>query len=177
MLLETLQRNRKPILITAAVLGLLALFGAALFAVAGAGIYGSPFDGDAWYNGTLLAVLLVGPVAILPCVVFDYLKPGRGGWLLCGLALVDVLAITLNNQCEWGFAIHAAGLATLGLTLPMVLLGTLLFLSANPDSGSLLVWIWRIEMILAGIIGIYFLWQVGWDGISALVHWLRGGTI
>lgn len=177
MRLEFLQRNRKPILITAAVLGVLALLGAALFAVAGAGMYGSPFDGDAWYNATLLAVLLIGPVAILPCVVFDYLKPGRGGWMLCGLALVDVLAITLHNQCEWGFAIHSAGLATLGLTLPMVVVGTLLLLSTNPAPGSTLVWIWRIEMILGGIIGIYFLWQVGWDGISALVYWLRGGTI
>ena len=53
-------KRRRTILILALVVGILAICGSALFAIAGAGMYGSPFAGDTYFNVTLLIVLLIG---------------------------------------------------------------------------------------------------------------------
>lgn len=125
-----LGKFRQLCLILAFFAGILAVFGSALFAVAGAGMYGSPFAGDPYFNTTLLLVL-IGPVAILPCAILDYLKPGGGGIILSGLAILEIIPISLNNIYQWGFAIHNAALAILFLALPMFSIGVLLVFSSK----------------------------------------------
>ena len=168
--------GRKPILVWALITGTLAVLGASLFAVAGAGIYGSPFAGDSYFNATLLLVLLCGPAAVLPCTLFDMWKPGYGGIVLCGLSVIEVLVITLNNIREWGFAVYDAALGSLCLAVPMFALGTLIFFSGKPHV-PWLKWAWWIEVLLAASVTGYFLWHVGADGVDALFLLLRGGTI
>ncbi len=168
--------SRKPVLIFSVFFGSLALAGAVFFAVAGAGIYGSPFAGDAYFNFTLLLVLLCGPVMILPCTILDSFRPGVGGFTLCGMAVVEIVVIALNNIQQWGFAVHAAALGSLCLALPMFVIGTALFLSVNQQV-SRLNWLWRLELLLVAAAAGVFSWQVGADGFDALLNWLRGGTI
>ena len=169
-------KRRRTILILAFVVGILAICGSALFAIAGAGIYGSPFAGDNYFNVTLLIVLLIGPVAILPCTILDYLKPGCGGSILCGLSIIEVVSIVLNNIRQWGFAIHDAALASFSLALPMFAIGTMLIFSSSSHRKEL-NWIWRVEVLFAVVVAAYFSWHVGADGVSALFHLLRGGKI
>ncbi|GIX00828.1 MAG: hypothetical protein KatS3mg111_4160 [Pirellulaceae bacterium] len=169
-------KSRKVILTSSIIIGTIALLGAGLFAVAGAGIYGSPFAGDTYFNATLLLVLLFGPVAVLPCTLFDWWKPGFGGIILCTLAIFEVVVVVLNNLQEWGFAVHAAALGSLCLAFPVFVTGTLLFFSGNPQV-SWLNWAWRFEVLLAATVAAYFMWHVGADGVSALRHLLRGGII
>ncbi len=164
---------RKQIFVVSLITGVLALLGTGLFVVAGAGIYGSPFAGDSYFNTTLLLVLLCGPFAVLPCTLFDGQKPGYGGIVLCGLAVVEVAMITLNNVREWGFAVHDAALGSLCLGFPMFVIGTLLITSSKPHA-SWLNWVWWIELLLAALAAGYFLWQVGADGIGILFYLLRG---
>ncbi len=164
--------NRKRILVASLIAGILALLGAALFAVAGAGIYGSPFAGDSYFNATLLLVLLWGPFAILPCTLLDWRKPGYGGIVLCGCAVIEVGVITLNNLREWGFAVHDAALGSMCLGFPMFVMGTFLFASSRSHA-SWLRWVWRIECLLAALATGFFLWQVGADGIDFLLYLVR----
>lgn len=169
-------KARQSILVVSILCGILAALAAGLFAVVGAGMYGSPFQGDTYFNSTLFWVLILGPLAVLPCAIVDYFKSGCGGLLLCGFAIVDVIVIVLNNIRQWGFAIHDAGLGTLCLAFPMFVIGTLLFFSSGRRDGRL-KWIWRIELALATGPAVYFSWHVGRDGLSALCWWLRGGMI
>ncbi len=169
-------KSRKAILTFSVIIGTLALLAAGLFAVAGAGIYGSPFAGDTYFNATILLVLLFGPVAVLPCTLFDWWKPGYGGIVLCGLAILEVVVIALNNLREWGFAVHDAALGSLCLAFPMFVIGTLLFFSGKTHV-SWLNWVWRFQVFFAATVAAYFVWQVGADGVGALIHLLRGGTI
>ena len=169
-------KARNPILIASLVTGTLALLGASLFAVAGAGIYGSPFAGNFDENVTLLLVLLCGPVAILPCTLLDWWKAAYGGIVLCVLAIIEVGVISLYNDREWGFAMHDAALGSLVLALPMFAIGTLLFFSGQPRA-AWLNWLWWIALIVVAIVMCYFLWWVGADGVRALMSLLRGETI
>ena len=169
-------KRRRTILILAFVVGILTICGSALFAIAGAGIYGSPFAGDTYFDITLLMVLLFGPVAILPCTILDYWKQGCGGAILCGLSIIEAVLIILNNIRQWGFAIHDAALGSFLLALPMFAIGTLLIFSSSSHRRGL-NWIWRVEVLFAVVVGAYFSWHVGADGASALFHLLRGGII
>lgn len=169
-------KSRKVILTFSVIIGTIVLLGAGLFAVAGAGIYGSPFAGDTYFNATLLLVLLLGPVAVLPCTLFDWWKPGYGGIILCTLAIFEVVVVVLNNLRERGFAVHDAALGSLCLAFPIFVIGTLLFFSGKTHV-SCLEWAWRFEVLLAATVGAYFVWHVGADGVGALLHLLRGGTI
>ncbi len=170
-------KNRKRILVVSGVCGILAFLGAGLFAVLGAGMYGSPFaDGDVYFDLTLLFVLLLGPVAVLPCTILDCFKSGLGGILLCGFAIADVIAICLNNSVTSVFIVQTAGLITFCLALPTFVIGTLLFFSSGRSDGR---WktIWWFELALASVPAVYFSWQVGLDGVSGLIWWMRGGLI
>ena len=169
-------KSRKLIFVFSAIVSTLALLGAILFSVAGAGIFGSPFAGDSYFNATLLLVLLFGPVAALPCTVFDWWKPGVGGVLLCVLALFEVFLIVLNNIREWGFAVHDAALGSLCLALPMFILGTMLFFSSSLHV-AWVDWVWRIMLLLVATVTMFFMWRVGADGVAALLELSRGGTI
>ncbi len=166
--------QRKLILIASGLIGVLGLMGAGLFALGGAGIDGSPFQGDAYANITLALVLLLGPCAILPCTLYEIRRPQWGGILLCSLALIVVLMIAANHQREWGFAIHQAALVSLCLALPMFLIGSLLFFSSQPLRMGL-HGLWYIELVLAVLIAGYFGWQAGSDGVDAMLQRFRGG--
>lgn len=168
--------GRRTSMIIGMVVGALALAGAVGFAIGGAGRYGTPFQGDAFFNITLALVLLLGPCAILPCTMYEIRRPQWGGIMLCSLALIDVLMIVANNQGAWGFAMHNAALAAFGITLPMFLIGSLLFFSTRPLRMGL-HGLWYVELMAALMIAGYFTWQVGADGLSALIHWFKGGTI
>ncbi len=140
-------------------------------------MYGSPFAAEElFFNATLFFVLLLGPVAILPCTIVDYFRAGVGGLLMCTLAILDVIAIVLNNCAQWGFAIHNAGLVTFCLALPMFAMGSLLFVSSG-WSGAAWRRIWQGECFLATAMALFFSWYVGRDGLQALWSWLQGGTI
>ncbi len=169
-------RYRMTVLLFSAMVGVLALLAAILFTVAGAGIFGTPFQGDAYFNTTLLFVLLSGPCVVLPCVLFDWMKPTIGGLLLCTFSLIEVVAVALNNTREWGFAMHDAALASLIIALPMFAIGTLLFYSHSSTSATLRR-IWQTEAGVAMLVAGFFCWNVGADGISSLIALLQGGTI
>jgi hypothetical protein len=169
-------KGRQWILVASGVCGILALVGAGLFVVAGAGWAGSPFQGGTYFNVTLFLVIILGPVAVLPCTILDYFKSGLGGLLLCGFAIADVIAIVLNNTRDWGFAIHDAGLGALCLAFPAFVIGTLLFFFSGRCDGRLKS-IWQIELALAAVPAVYFSWHVGPDGLSAALSWLGGGTV
>jgi len=168
-------RARKPIVVISLITGTLAILGSGFFAAVGAGVYGSPFAGDGYFNTTLLFVLLCGPVAVLPCTLVDCWKPGYGGIVLCGLAEIEVLMISLNNIRAWGFAIHDAALGSLCLALPMFAIGSMLFVSGKPQVERL-SWLWWMALLLAASVITFFLWHVGADGVRALLCLLRGGT-
>ena len=173
---------RRCVLFSSAVIGALALVATALFVIfilgrlgSPMGLLRSPFEGD-WRGSTLLFVLLCGPVALLPCVLFDIWKPSLGGITLCSLSLAEAGLIALSNQRQWGFAIHDAALGSLCLAFPMFVIGTFLVRSSKLDV-SWLNWVWLIELFVAASAMGYYLWHVGADGVSALFHWLRGGMI
>jgi drug/metabolite transporter (DMT)-like permease len=150
-------KHRHLIVILATVIGVLGILGSALFTVAGAGMYGSPFAGDTYFNLTLLLVLLCGPVAILPCTILDRHKPGLGGLALCGFAIVAVVPITLNNIRQWGFAIQDAGVASFCLAFPMFTIGSMLLFSSPPQRSEL-KWIWRVELLILSAIAVCYSW-------------------
>jgi len=143
---------RRWVLFSSTVIGALALAATPvmIFIV---GRFGSP-------TPLLLLFLLCGPVALLPCVLFDMWKPSLGGITLCSLSLVEAGFIALNNQRPQGFAIHDAALGSLCLAFPMFVIGTLLFRSSKLDV-SWLNWVWLIEVFVAASATGYFLWHVG----------------
>ena len=164
---------RRTIVGATFIIGVLAFVAACLFTVGGAGILGSPFTGEMRSDVALFLILLLGPVAVLPCVTWDHFKPTWGGIALCSLALIEVVPIVWYCQREWGFAIHSAALASLGLSLPMMIMGTLLVYSSN-ERRMAVGKVWQVEVLIATIIAAYFIWSVGADGYRALVALLRG---
>ena len=160
----------------AIVVGILALAASGLFAIGGAGMFGSPFQGTDRENLLLLLTLLLGPVAILPCALLDLARPGWGGLLLGILALADVAAIVAFNQRMWGFAIHDAALGSLVLAAPAFLIGSLLFFTA-PSRSRASLWIWLAAASIAVLVAGWFSWQVGRDGLSSLYALLTSGTL
>ena len=144
---------RRWVLFSSTVIGALALAATALFVIFIVGRFGSP-------TPLLLLFLLCGPVALLPCVLFDMWKPSLGGITLCSLSLVEAGFIALSNQRPQGFAIHDAALGSLCLAFPMFVIGTLLFRSSKLDI-SWLNWVWLIEVFVAASATGYFLWHVG----------------
>ena len=151
--------KRRPILVCSLIIGTLAFLGSGLFAVAGAGILGSPFSGGSYHQITLLLLLICGPVIVLPCTLFDLRKPGYGGFVLCSLALVEVGMISLHHVMEYGFNIFNAAGASLFIALPMFVIGSLLLFSGKPHAA----WLnraWWIELFLAASVSVWFLWQL-----------------
>ncbi len=166
-------KARPWILAASSLFGILATAVTGWLCIFGAGWAGSPFQGDHYFNLTLFLVLVLGPLVILPCTILDCVKPAYGGLLLCGFALADVIAIVLNSQCEWGFAIHYAGLFALCVPFPAFVIGTLLFFSSG-RCDAVRKTIWRVELVLALAPAIYFSWYVGLDGLTSVFAWLRG---
>ena len=60
------RKGRQILLAVSTLIGVFALLGAGWFTVAGAGMFGSPFAGDTYFNATLMLVLICGPLTILP---------------------------------------------------------------------------------------------------------------
>ena len=173
---------RRRVLVSSTVFGTLGLATTAFVMIFVVGRFGSPmrllyspFEGD-WDGSRSLLMLLCGPVAVLPCVLFDMWKPSLGGITLCSLSLAEVGFIVLYNQRQWGFAVHDAALWSLCLAFPTFVIGTLLFFSGKPHV-SWLNWVWWIALLLAVSATGYFLWHVGADGVNALLYLLQGGMI
>lgn len=170
------RKGRQILLAVSTLIGVFALLGAGWFTVAGAGMFGSPFAGDTYFNATLMLVLICGPLTILPCTLLEMLKPRWGGMLLCSLSLAEAGVLVLNNCYQWGFAIHNAALGSLCLAAPMFLLG-FLFLGSTPSKDRWSPMIWWGETTVAAVVAAFFLVMVGRDGAQALFYWLQGGTI
>jgi len=169
--------RRRICLVLSLIIGLLALAGTIWFAIAGAGIFGSPLTaGDPYANRMLVLVLIFGPALILPCTFLEIWRPNWGGFVLTILALCDLGMIFLYNVRQWGFAIHDAGLGAACLALPMFILGSAM-LFTSPIRHRLLITVWFCEFAAGATIGAYLTWQVGRNGLDSLIALLCGGTI
>jgi len=169
--------RRRISLVLSLIIGLLALAVTIWFAIAGAGIFGSPLTaGDPYANRMLVLVLIFGPALILPCTFLELWRPNWGGVVLTTLALCELGMMILYNVRQWGFAIHDAGLGAVCLALPMFILGSAM-LFTSPIRHRMLITVWFCEFAAAATIGAYLTWQVGRDGLDSLISLLSGGTI
>lgn len=166
-------KPRTRVLWVSTIAGVLAAIAASLFAVAGAGIYGTPFAGNRYFNAALFLVLLFGPFAILPCTLLAIWKARWGGIILCTSAIAETVSILLLNQREWGFAIHDAAIAFCVIALPVFVLGSLLFRSDDSADSKWKMHLWRLELAVMAIVSMLLLWQVGNDAITFLYYWCR----
>lgn len=167
---------RSAILAVSMALGVLGGLGTAAFVLGGAGMFGSPFSGDPYFQLTLLAVLAFCPLAILPCTILEWWRPRVGAVALSCLTLCGFMAIVLNNVRDWGFAVHDAALGCLVLALPNFGIASALLFSTRPLP-RWLVLAWCLEAGAVVLVVGWFIREVGADGVSALFHWLQGGTI
>jgi len=140
-------KKRRIIVVGTLVFGAIGLVIGALFSIAGAGMYGSPFQGGSYFNKTLVLVLVFGPFAILPCAILDIWKSGWGGLTLCLASVTDVCVIILNNWSEYGFDVYNSATASTLVALPIFIAGSLLYFSGRPNR-SWNVWIWRGSLAL-----------------------------
>ena len=157
-----MMKFRSLVLIFAFLIGVVAAKIAVLFAIAGAGMFGTPFQGDSFFNITLLLVWVFGPFAILPLTLFDTWKPGWGGLLLCGSAVVDVGMICLNNIYMNGFSVYNAVTASASIALPVFAIGSLVYFSGRKES-TWSIWIWGFMLALLILAAIFFAFKIGPD--------------
>lgn len=169
---KTHPRKRRMATVFAIVLGVIGIVIGSLFIVAGAGMYGSPFQGGAYFNRTLMLVLVFGPFAILPCAVFDIWKPGWGGLLLCACSTVDVAMIILNNWSEYGFSVYNSASASTFVALPLFMMGSSLYFTGR-STATRGIWIWRMLLALLTGVFLFFAFKLGpdhWFFIEQLFH-------
>lgn len=157
--------NRSKLsLVLAIIFGALTMIVGVLFLVAGAGMYGSPMQGDAYFNTTLLLILIFGPFAVLPCVLFDIWKPGLGGLALCASSLIDVVMIVLNNISSYGTGLDAYNslTATSCVALPIFIIGSVLYFSRR-NEGNWHRRVWQALLVLFVLTAIFFVYKIGPD--------------
>jgi hypothetical protein len=107
-------------------LGILELIGAALWCVAGAGIYGSPLAGmDREELLKVSAFLLAGPLSVLPAAILARNQPWWGGlWLVVGGFLSGYLIMFIIPHPNLRGGLHFEAVVPLLLvSLPMLVLG------------------------------------------------------
>lgn len=161
---NSVSRKRRVVTICSLFLGTTGFVIGGLFAVAGAGMYGSPFQGGSYFNNTLMLILVFGPFAILPCAIFDIWKPGLGGLALCASSIIDVVVIILNNWTEYGFSVYNSAGASTFVALPIFVVGSLLYYSSQ-STRAWNIWIWRGLLALLVIAFLFFAWKIAPD------HW------
>ncbi len=129
-------------------IGGLTLIGSLLFAWIGAGMYGSPFSGESSSVESLLllAILVLGPAAILPCTLIEKFFPERGGIALCLCSILILPVLFAYNVREWGIAYYDIATGVVYLAVPNSLLGFWL-LSTNADLSRASVAVRRLCLI------------------------------
>lgn len=160
------RRYRQAILVTSFGLGIISMLGAVLFLVTGAGTYGSPLAGDIRFNLSLLAVVLFGPLAILLCSVVETRAPTLGAAILCASTLGGTLAAIVNNYGESGFLVYNVATVMLSISLPIFLLGSLLWHSgklATSKPASVRLW-WGLFAVLIAMFGFLLVTVLGGFG-------------
>jgi hypothetical protein len=108
------------------VLGILELAGAALWCIAGAGIYGSPLAGmDSRELIKVLLFLLVGSLSVLPAAILARYRPWWGSlWLICGGLLSGYLILFSIPHPNLRGRLHFESLVPLLLvSMPMLVVG------------------------------------------------------
>ncbi len=142
---QALQSNwRTGFLAFQVLIGLVAVAGSAYFVLAGAGMFGSPFQGDPYFNLTLLMVVMFGPAMILPSALLDVWKPGWGGIFLCTTTILEGIGLMLNNFYEIGYNAYNVATAGVFLVVPMFALGSCLVVTGPRNSPKRLV-VWFLK--------------------------------
>ena len=172
---------RRFILAFSFFVGVLAFAGAVLWAIAGAGLYGSPVAG---INNTdkmlLLLVLMCGPMAVLPSTIVEHRFSNWGGSSLATLSFVPILCVCLSAvqslDTPAGSLSYATATVWLCVGAPNFALGSSLLLSNAEKSGVLLV-VWLIELPLAVILTVYYawytdLWHLALRFLDRFLHWI-----
>ena len=156
-------KGRKQFLFVSRVMSALALMSACVCAVlSGLGL--APL---------IAGTLLFASIAVFSCIELDRWKPGWGGIVLCGLALIATVVISLFCIHDtFGFEVFVAALSSSCVGFPMFVIGTLLFLSAERRL-SRLDYVWWVEFILAEIVTGYFLWHTGASIERIALEWLH----
>lgn len=121
------------------ILASISLVSAIVWCLMGGMRSGPSFGDSAYGNLNLLAVLALGPVAVLACLILERRRPGAGGTLLCLTSVLNCLAIALFNSRTWGVAWMGTVLASTFIALPTFVIGLLLRRAGkaqNPSSPS-----------------------------------------
>jgi|RhiMetdeSRZDD1v2_1073273.scaffolds.fasta_scaffold235184_2 hypothetical protein len=140
---------RTVMVFTGVALGGVEFVGACLWAIGGAGIYGSPLGGGPWAN-RVIVFLLTGPMSLLPASVLAIWRPRWAGvWLTVtavasAIAAVRVMDPLLPGAGEWSPGRDSVGYYTfkwsltliIPFSLPMLVLGLGFLCSASLKNAS-----------------------------------------
>lgn len=99
-----IERGAKWICSTGIALGLIGFVGSVAWAIAGAGIYGSPLQGRREWVATVILFLLTGPMALLPLAILGIWKRRWAGRLLLLASLASAFFAVLvmwPSLAEW----------------------------------------------------------------------------
>ena len=133
--------------------------GGALWLIGGAGIHGSPVGG-AFYIDPLtgyqnywpfwmMVVVTAGPIALLPCILLERLRPHSGAVAMIITGFLVAEAGIRASRMYWGFADADAQLIIACISAPTLLSGLALLILGSRDA--------RRRHTIVGLLAVCFL--------------------
>jgi hypothetical protein len=130
----------------------------ALWLLAGAGMYGSPVVGRGDWGFWMFWVVIAGPLAILPCALFEKKWPRRGGIILMALAtLTAEFGIRAARMHRGTFADEDVWIVIVCLSVPLFFFGAFcVWMAARDNRRKILAALVVAALMIGAGIGLRF---------------------